>query len=71
MERLLRIREVIAATGLCRSDVYKAVRAKELAPPVRVFGRAVGWKATDVRAFVDSRPPARDFSAIEGAGEKK
>jgi prophage regulatory protein len=71
MERLLRLREVIATTGLCRSNVYKAVRTRELAPPVRLFGRTVGWKAGDVRAFINSRPPARDLLKAEDVGRKQ
>lgn len=55
--RLLRLRDVIALTGLSKSSVYVAMTQRAFPRPVALGARAVGWRESDVAAWIESRPP--------------
>lgn len=57
-DRLLRRRQVEEITGLSRSSIYRLMRKGEFPSPVRVGPSAVRWKASDISAWLESRPPA-------------
>ena len=62
-ERLLRRREVEKITGMSRSSIYRLMQEKEFPRPVRVGPAAVRWRASDITAWIESRPVARsEFS---------
>ena len=53
-ERILRMPEVIARSGLSRATIYRYVRGGRFPPSVSLGGRIVGWKASTVQAWIDS-----------------
>ena len=53
---LLRLPNVIQTTGLGRSTIYKLVALKKFPAPVRLTGRAVGWRLADVERWTTERP---------------
>ncbi len=55
-EKLLRRREVEELTGLSRASVYRLISEGEFPRPVRVSATAVRWKASDIDAWIKSRP---------------
>lgn len=56
---LLRLKSVIALTGLSRSNVYR-LEADGLFPArVKLSARASAWRADEVAAWIESRPRAR------------
>ena len=55
---IMRLPAVVAATGLCRAELYKLQARGEFPPPVKLTARAVGWRSQDVAAWIDSRPLA-------------
>lgn len=55
-ERLLRIRDVCHATGLARSTVYAKINEAAFPKPVRVHGKCVAWKESEVSAWIASLP---------------
>lgn len=57
-ERLLRRREVERITGMSRSSIYRLMQEGEFPRPVRVGPAAVRWRASDIMAWIDSRPTA-------------
>lgn len=59
-DRILRRPEVQARAGLGRSALYAMIRRGEFPAPVRLTGSAVGWRESDVAAWIDSRPTADD-----------
>ncbi len=62
-ERLLRRREVERWTSMSRSSIYRLMQEGEFPRPVRVGPGAVRWKASDITAWIESRPVARsEFS---------
>lgn len=55
---LLRMPKVMQQTGLGRSTIYRLIAERRFPKAVRLTGRAVGWRAADLRQWVDSRPTA-------------
>ena len=56
--RLLRLPQVLELVGSGRSTLYAMVDRGEFPPPVRIGARAVAWRARDVQAWLENRPPA-------------
>jgi prophage regulatory protein len=54
-DTLLRLPAVKAATGLSRSTIYDRVRKGTFPAPVSLGGNAVGWPASEVGAWIQSR----------------
>ena len=62
-ERLLRRREVEKITGVSRSSIYRLMQESDFPRPVRIGPGAVRWKASEINAWIESRPVARsEFS---------
>ncbi len=59
-ERLLRRREVERITGVSRSSIYRLMQDSDFPRPVRIGPGAVRWKASEIMAWIDSRPVVRD-----------
>lgn len=54
-QRILRRQEVESITGLSRSSIYKAMNAGDFPAPIQLSKRAVGWRQSDVEAWISSR----------------
>lgn len=56
-ERIIRLRDVIGKTGLSKSSVYRlaADPNSDFPAAVRLSQAAVGWKESDVDAWIQSR----------------
>lgn len=54
--RIMRRPEVEKTVGLSRSAIYVAMDRGDFPRPIQIGRRAVGWKYTDVSAWLDSRP---------------
>ena len=55
--RMLRMPDVCLRIGLSRQTVYRMIRRGQFPPGVKLTSWAVGWRATDVEAWLQSRPP--------------
>ena len=53
--KLLRLPEVLNATGLKRTTFYAMVSRGEFAKPVRLSTRSVAWTERDVEGWIESR----------------
>lgn len=62
--RIMRLREVISATGLARSTVYKLIGAGEFPKPVPLVGRSVGWVESEVNEWIESKIALRDLRGV-------
>ena len=52
---------------MSRSSIYKMILAGEFNRPVRVGTMAVGWRASDIAAWMESRPVTRgEFDPSNG-----
>jgi prophage regulatory protein len=54
-ERILRRPEVELITGLSRSTIYSWVSAGRFPKPVALGARLVGWRETDIQAWLQAR----------------
>lgn len=53
---LLRLPDVKRMVGLKRSSIYKKMSEGTFPTPVSLGGRAVAWKFSSIKAWVDARP---------------
>lgn len=51
-ERILRRAEVLRITGLSKSTLYAQIARSEFARPVKIGRRAVGWRLSDIQAWL-------------------
>lgn len=54
-DRLLRLHDVQAATGLGRSTIYVLMKRKEFVPCVRITSRCVAWPESQVLQWVQDK----------------
>jgi|APFre7841882724_1041349.scaffolds.fasta_scaffold21029_3 prophage regulatory protein len=52
---ILRLRQVIARTGLSRSTLYERIQAGDFPTQINLGVRAVGWLESDVDAWIRER----------------
>lgn len=58
--RIIRLREVMATTGLARSTVYKYISEGLFPKPVSLGERCVGWVEEEVQDWVMEKIEERD-----------
>ena len=66
-KRILRMPEVLELTGLCRTSIWRKVKAGTFPQRVKLGARAVGWRASDVEEWLESLPVAGEAVAEEAA----
>lgn len=76
MDKILRLSEVKAATGISRSSIYLAMERKTFPAPVALGARAVGWRESDIAAWLESLrskgPSALAPTApVKGSGKRR
>jgi prophage regulatory protein len=62
LHKVLRLPEVISATGLSRSVIYAKMSEKAFPAPITLATRAVGWIESDIAAWQEARIAERDAS---------
>ena len=58
IDPIIRLREFLGLAGVSRATVYRMMALGLLKRPVRLSQRAVGWRQSTVKEFLDSRPSA-------------
>lgn len=56
-DRFMTLREVRRLTALGKTTVYKLLKQGTFPRPLQVGERAVRWRASEVRAWMDARTP--------------
>ncbi|MGA7329511.1 MAG: AlpA family phage regulatory protein [Rhodomicrobium sp.] len=51
-DRFLRLRDVEAMTGCCRSHIYALIKAGKFPKQIRIGSRGVRWRLSDVQAWI-------------------
>lgn len=57
--KILRLKQVMAMTGLARSTLYKYMVTEKFPAQVKLGARAVGWLEVEVLAWLQSRVEER------------
>ncbi len=65
--RVLRLREVMARTGLRRDSVYRLARHGDFPRPLKLTKAASGWLESEVGAWIAARAASRDASGSQSA----
>ena len=55
IDRILRCKDVMAITGLSHSTLYAMMNEGTFPPAIKLSKRAVGWRESVVRAWIDAR----------------
>ncbi|MEZ8400853.1 AlpA family transcriptional regulator [Vibrio splendidus] len=58
--RFLRLKEVIALTGLGRSSIYKFMDENTFPKTVSLGGRAVAWLESEIEEWMEQRLALRE-----------
>ncbi|WP_408606013.1 helix-turn-helix transcriptional regulator [Imhoffiella purpurea] len=56
--RIVRMPEVVTRTGLSRASVYALMSKGRFPKSIKLSERAVGWRESDVAAWIESRQQA-------------
>lgn len=54
--QILRRLDVQRVTGLSKATLWRLVKAGAFPQPIKLSERAVGWKADEIDAWIESRP---------------
>jgi prophage regulatory protein len=68
---ILRRPEVEAATGLSRSAIYAGMKAGTFPPAVSLSPKAVGWRTSDIFAWLEQRPVAQPAPMSSGHDDEE
>jgi prophage regulatory protein len=52
---ILRLKQVLARTGLSRSSIYQKISEKDFPASISLGARAVGWIESDVEAWLTAQ----------------
>ncbi|MEZ8370552.1 AlpA family transcriptional regulator [Vibrio splendidus] len=58
--RFLRLKDVIAATGLSRSTIYKFMDEEVFPKTIPLGGRAVAWLDSEIEEWMEQRLAMRE-----------
>lgn len=67
--RLIRLKEVMAITGLSRSSIYRYIDEGRFPEAVSIGSRTVAWVDREILRWVESRIENRDSNVLYGYGE--
>jgi len=54
-KNILRIRAVMARTGMARSSIYQKMNAGEFPPSINIGSRSIGWLDDEIEGWIDHR----------------
>lgn len=55
LDRILRKNELCELLGVTTSTLYRWTRTEGLPKPIKLGANSIGWKLSEVRAWLDSR----------------
>jgi prophage regulatory protein len=55
---IIRLKQVKARTGRCRSSIYADVKAGNFPAPINIGSRAVGWLENEIDGWIAGRVAA-------------
>ena len=64
--QLLRIRDVVKLTALSSSTITRMRNAGQFPQPVKIGSRAVRWRLSDIKAWIESKTSTRPQMLLPG-----
>ncbi len=71
MDSILRARQTFVTTGLSRSALYSLISKGRFPRPVSLGERAVGWRSSDIQAWIESRVPVEQPAELNPQKRRK
>ncbi|MEZ8144587.1 AlpA family phage regulatory protein [Enterovibrio sp. FF113] len=69
-ERLLKRKDVLIICGISKSTLYRMIKSEDFPSQVSISGkRSVGWRSSEVDAWLGSRERVNASSCISAAWE--
>ncbi len=65
-DRIVRLKTVLARTGLSRSTIYRKIAEGTFPPQLKISANGAGWKESDINHWVADpvrRRPRSEFDA--------
>jgi prophage regulatory protein len=62
IDRLLRLDEVLHATGIGRNTVYRRIKEGTFPKQVRIGPNSVGWRQSEISQWMNALTPSNDQS---------
>jgi prophage regulatory protein len=56
---ILRMAGVEQMVGLRRTSIYRLRKRGDFPKPIPLAGRTIGWRESDLRAWIQARPPLK------------
>ncbi|MEO1767971.1 helix-turn-helix transcriptional regulator [Thiobacter aerophilum] len=70
-EKLLRLPKVIDATGYSKSRIYALIKEGAFPAPLKLGDRAVGWRESEIEAWIASRQPSMKNASLSATAESR
>ena len=51
-DRIVRLKTVLARTGMSRSTIYRKIKEGTFPPQIRISANGAGWKESDINRWV-------------------
>ncbi|WP_420554786.1 helix-turn-helix transcriptional regulator [Neptuniibacter marinus] len=61
--KLIKLKDVLAITGLSRSHIYALAQQERFPKPVKLTERSSAWVESEVQEWIDTRIAQRDIGA--------
>ncbi len=58
IDRILRLSDLLQVTGMSSATLYRWIGEGQFPGPLKLGPNSVGWRASAVQAWIDSREPA-------------
>lgn len=62
MPKLIKLKEVIAKTSICRTSIYSKIAEGKFPKPVKLGARASAWLESEIDQWINDRLSERDNS---------
>ena len=69
-DRIVRLKTVLARTGLSRSTIYRKIAEGTFPPQIRISVNGAGWKESDINRWVENPVAWRAANDNEAPGRK-
>ena len=67
-ERIIRLKTVLARTGLSRSTIYRKIAEGTFPPQIKISVNRTGWHESDINRWIAdpvSLRPKREFDQVQ------
>jgi prophage regulatory protein len=71
LKTFLRLKQVIAVTGLSRSSIYAMILENKFPHPIKLGSKAVAWDESELASWQAARIAARDASVKKTRARKE